>query len=85
MSRRHAAVKRVIKPDTKYKSVLLSKFINNVMKSGKKSKAEKITEDPHQDNLGTYPHDNSLATVYTKIANSNNWPDTPGGRKPQKY
>ena len=51
----------------------------------RKSKAEKITEDPHQDNLGTYPHDNSLATVYTKIANSNNWPDTPGGRKPQKY
>ena len=42
MSRRHAAVKRVIKPDTKYKSVLLSKFINNVMQSGKKSLAERL-------------------------------------------
>ena len=29
-------------PDTKYGSLLLSKFINNVMKEGKKSLAEKI-------------------------------------------
>ncbi len=42
MSRRHAAVKRVVKPDTKYNSVILSKFINNVMRDGKKSIAEKI-------------------------------------------
>jgi small subunit ribosomal protein S7 len=42
MSRRHAAVKRVIKPDTKYNSVLLSRFINNIMKDGKKALAEKI-------------------------------------------
>lgn len=42
MSRRHAAVKRVIKPDTKYQSVLLAKFINNVMKDGKKSLAERV-------------------------------------------
>lgn len=42
MSRRHAAEKRIISPDTKYKSVLLSKFINNVMESGKKALAEKI-------------------------------------------
>jgi len=42
MSRRHAAVKRVVKPDTRYNNVLLSKFINNVMKDGKKAIAEKI-------------------------------------------
>jgi small subunit ribosomal protein S7 len=42
MSRRHAAVKRVVKPDTRYNNVLLSKFINNLMKDGKKSIAEKI-------------------------------------------
>ena len=42
MSRRHAAEKRVITPDTKYNSVLLSKFINNIMKNGKKSLAEKL-------------------------------------------
>ena len=42
MSRRRAAVARVIKPDSKYNSVLISKFINNLMVDGKKSVAEKI-------------------------------------------
>lgn len=42
MSRRHAAEKRTILPDMKYNSVLLAKFINSVMKEGKKSLAEKI-------------------------------------------
>lgn len=42
MSRRHAAEKREVKPDTKYNSVLLSKFMNNLMKDGKKALAEKI-------------------------------------------
>lgn len=42
MSRRHAAIKRFISPDSKYKSVLLSKFINNVMRDGKKAIAERV-------------------------------------------
>ncbi len=42
MSRRHAAEKRTILPDMKYNSVLLAKFINSVMKEGKKALAEKI-------------------------------------------
>lgn len=42
MSRRHAAVKRIIKADSKYNSVLLSKFINNIMREGKKALAESI-------------------------------------------
>lgn len=42
MSRRHAAVKRVIIPDAKYNSTLLARFINNIMKEGKKALAEKI-------------------------------------------
>lgn len=42
MSRRHAAVKRVIIPDAKYNSALLARFINNIMKEGKKALAEKI-------------------------------------------
>ena len=42
MSRRHAATKKIIKSDSKYNSTLLSKFINNIMKDGKKSLAEKI-------------------------------------------
>lgn len=43
MSRRHAAKKRQVIPDTKYNSIMLTKFINNLMLKGKKSLAEKIT------------------------------------------
>lgn len=42
MPRKGKVIKREILPDPKYKSVLLSKFINCVMKRGKKSIAEKI-------------------------------------------
>ncbi len=42
MSRRHSAEKREIVPDMKYNSSLLTRFINNVMREGKKSLAEKI-------------------------------------------
>lgn len=42
MSRRRKQLERVIFPDPKYKSVVLSKFINTVMKQGKKSLAERI-------------------------------------------
>jgi small subunit ribosomal protein S7 len=40
--RRRRAEKRVVIPDPKYKSPLVSRFINVVMKEGKKSVAEKI-------------------------------------------
>jgi small subunit ribosomal protein S7 len=42
MSRRTQAPKRVILPDPKHGSDLLAKFINMVMKSGKKATAESI-------------------------------------------
>jgi small subunit ribosomal protein S7 len=42
MPRRRVAAKRVILPDPKFKSELLSKFTNSVMKNGKKAVAEKI-------------------------------------------
>ena len=42
MSRRNRAPKREVLPDPKFKSTIVSKFINRVMKSGKKSVAEKI-------------------------------------------
>lgn len=42
MSRRHSAEKRTISPDPKYKSVVLAKFVNNLMLDGKKSTAEGI-------------------------------------------
>jgi small subunit ribosomal protein S7 len=42
MSRRHSSIKRAARPDTKYDSTLVTKFINHLMKDGKKSIAEKI-------------------------------------------
>lgn len=42
MSRRKAAPKRPILPDPLFRSELLAKFINTVMRRGKKSIAEKI-------------------------------------------
>ncbi len=45
MSRRKRATKREISPDWKYNSVLVAKFINSLLKKGKKSVAEKIFYD----------------------------------------
>lgn len=42
MPRRRVAAKRVILPDPKFGNIVLAKFINHVMESGKKSVAEKI-------------------------------------------
>jgi small subunit ribosomal protein S7 len=42
MSRRHAAEKREVLPDVKYNSILVAKFVNNIMSHGKKELAEKI-------------------------------------------
>jgi len=42
MSRRRSPERRVILPDPKFKSELLTKFMNMVMEDGKKSVAEKI-------------------------------------------
>ena len=42
MPRRRSAIKREILPDPKFKEILVSKFINSLMKNGKKSVAENI-------------------------------------------
>ncbi|MEN8665516.1 MAG: 30S ribosomal protein S7, partial [Polycyclovorans sp.] len=42
MSRRRTPEKRVILPDPKFKSELLTKFMNMIMEDGKKAVAEKI-------------------------------------------
>jgi small subunit ribosomal protein S7 len=42
MSRRHRAEKREINPDPKYGNLVISKFMNSVMRQGKKSVAEAI-------------------------------------------
>lgn len=42
MSRRHSAKKREILPDPKFNNVIVGKFVNCIMESGKKSVAERI-------------------------------------------
>src|SRR5690606_33906429 len=42
MSRRHRAEKRDVIPDAKYGDLVLTKFMNSLMKDGKKSSAESI-------------------------------------------
>ncbi|CEL12397.1 30S ribosomal protein S7 [Candidatus Portiera aleyrodidarum] len=42
MSRRNISIKREIKPDNKFKSIVLAKFINHIMIDGKKARAEGI-------------------------------------------
>ncbi|EFK10497.1 ribosomal protein S7 [delta proteobacterium NaphS2] len=42
MSRKRMGIKRELKPDPKYNSVLAAKFINNLMSKGKKSTAQAI-------------------------------------------
>lgn len=56
MSRRRAAEKRILNPDVKYNSVILSKFINNIMQDGKKATAEKVVYGA----LDVIKHKNSL-------------------------
>src|SRR6476661_7471279 len=42
MSRRHKAEKREVNPDPKFGDLVVSKFMNSIMKEGKKSVAENI-------------------------------------------
>ncbi|MBI5969325.1 MAG: 30S ribosomal protein S7 [Deltaproteobacteria bacterium] len=42
MPRRREVIKREIPPDPKYKNILVARFINNIMRRGKKSLAERI-------------------------------------------
>jgi small subunit ribosomal protein S7 len=42
MSRRHSAEKREVLPDAKYGDIVITKFMNCLMYSGKKSVAERI-------------------------------------------
>ncbi len=42
MSRRHSAEKREVNPDPKFGDIVVTKFMNAIMKEGKKSVAERI-------------------------------------------
>jgi small subunit ribosomal protein S7 len=42
MSRRHSAERREVNPDPKFNDLVVSKFMNSIMREGKKSAAERI-------------------------------------------
>ncbi len=42
MSRKHRAESREVLPDPKFQDIVVTKFVNSLMKGGKKSTAEKI-------------------------------------------
>ena len=76
MSRRRRAERRRIAPDPKYKSVLVTEFVNNVNRKGKRCLAERIFyeaidmigEKTSQDGLGVFKKalDNVKPTVEVK-------------------
>ena len=45
MSKKFESTERFLKPDAKYRSLLVSKFINNIMRRGKKSTAQRVFYD----------------------------------------
>lgn len=68
MSRRRRQMEREVFPDPKYKSIILSQFINTVMKKGKKSLAEKIVYDA-LDILGEKTNEPPLDVFYQSVDN----------------
>ncbi len=68
MSRRRKIVEREIFPDPKYKSVILSNFINTVLRKGKKSLAEKTVYDA-LDILGKKTNEPPLEVFMQAIEN----------------
>ena len=68
MSRRNAAVKREVLPDSLYNSTLVSKVINQVMLDGKKSIAESIVYTAMK-NAAEKLGDDALNVLVTAIEN----------------
>ena len=68
MARRRVAAKREILPDPKFGNVVLAKFVNMVMKDGKKSVAEKIIYDA-LDIIQERGNDNPVAVFEAALDN----------------
>jgi small subunit ribosomal protein S7 len=68
MSRRRAATKRIVIPDPRFGSEMLTKFMNLLMFSGKKSVAEKIVYGA-LDLIGSKGHDEPLEVLSKALEN----------------
>ena len=70
MARRHGAEKRVLLPDPKYKSLTLAKFINAVMRRGKKSVAESIVYGALDIIRGKHPQEDPIDVFNKALDNA---------------
>ena len=68
--RRKIKAKKPINPDLKYASTTIEKFINQIMKEGKKSVARKIMYDTMDEIKTKTKAENPLAVFDTAIKNS---------------
>ena len=68
MSRRHSAEKREIQPDPKFGDMVVSKFMNNIMRDGKKSVAEGIVYGAF-DLVGTKARQDPLGVFHQALEN----------------
>ena len=69
MSRKRKAPVRKIYPDPKYRSVVVSKFINSIMYDGKRSTAEKILYDALDKIKSKNKNEDPLKVFNTAISN----------------
>jgi len=65
MARRHEAEKRQILPDPKYNDILVARFVNSLLKKGKKSLAERVLYTA-LDNIGEKLKDEKALDVFKK-------------------
>jgi len=70
MSRRRRAIKRPLVEDPKYHSVLVTRLINTVMSSGKKSIAQRIVYGAIDQILAKNPQANPLEVLQRAVENA---------------
>ncbi len=69
MGLEYRSTESFLRPDVRFKSILVSKFINNLMHEGKKSVAEKLFYQAMDVLKARFPDDEPLAVFETAIGN----------------
>ena len=69
MPRKYVSTESLLKPDPKYGNVLLSKFINCVMKEGRKSVAQKVVYDALDTVARRLPGEDPVKVFQTALHN----------------
>jgi small subunit ribosomal protein S7 len=70
MSRRHQASRRAVQTDAKFNSTLVSRLVNTVMKSGKKSTAQRIVYGAFTQIAEKNPASNPLEILQRAVDNA---------------